>query len=180
MTTLETPRLLLRPWIEADAEALFPMFADPEVMQHWNTPPAASVATVREGIRRSLATPAEAHLAWIVTRKSDGAAVGFVNYHHREVRNRRLEIGYMVARPHWRQGIAREAVAALIDHCFGALDCYRIEATLNPENVASSRVLESLGFRCEGGPMRARMWKGELALDAMMYGLLAPEWRARA
>ena len=41
---LDTPRLLLRLWEEADAPAMFQAFSDPEVMRHWNTPPAASVA----------------------------------------------------------------------------------------------------------------------------------------
>jgi [ribosomal protein S5]-alanine N-acetyltransferase len=179
VTVLETARLLLRPWTEADAEAMFPMFADPEVMRHWNAPPSASVEAMRAQIRYSTEAPPEVHAAWVVTLRPSGAAVGFVNYHHRDMRARRLEIGYLVARPHWRQGIAREAVAAFVTHCFDALQCYRVEATVDPANVASSRVLEVLGFRLEGGPMRARMWKGDIPLDAMMYGLLAPEWRAR-
>ena len=50
-----TPRLLLRPWEEADAPAMFQAFSDPEVMQYWNTPPAASVAEFIQAIRRSRA-----------------------------------------------------------------------------------------------------------------------------
>lgn len=176
MTVLQTERLILRPWVESDAEALLPMFADAETMRHWNAPPATDVEQVRGDIARSVAAPPEAHAAWVVLRA--GRAVGFVNYHHRDMRNRRLEIGYLIGRAFWRQGLAREAVSALNDHCFGALQAYRVEATVSPGNRGSIALLERLGFRLEGGPMRARMWTSDgRALDALMFGLLAPEWK---
>jgi ribosomal-protein-alanine N-acetyltransferase len=179
MTVLQTPRLILRPWVEEDAAALFSVFGDAEAMRHWNAPPVASVDALRADIAGSRAVPPEAHLGWAVTLRDTGEAVGFVNYHHRDIRNRRLEIGYILARAQWRQGITLEAVAAMLDHCFGALAVHRAEATVSPANQASIRFLERLGFMCEGGPMRARMWTSDgRSLDALMFGLLAPDWQA--
>lgn len=48
------------------------------------------------------------------------------------------------------QGITTAAVAMVIDHCFGPVGLHRLEATVRPENAASRRVLDKLGFREEG------------------------------
>jgi ribosomal-protein-alanine N-acetyltransferase len=169
----------LRPWSEADAEAMLPLFSDAAVMRFWSTPPVVSLDLMRAQICRSVAASPDLHAAWLVALKPTGAAIGFVNYHHREIGNRRLEIGYLIGSGHWRQGFAAEAIRALIAHCFDALFTHRIEATVDPANVASIHLLERLGFRCEGGPMRARLWTSNgRSLDAMMYALLKPEWEA--
>lgn len=59
-------------------------------------------------------------------------------------------VGYWVAGARTRGGVATAAVALVVDHCFGAGGLHRIEATVRPENVASLRVLQKLGFREEG------------------------------
>lgn len=177
MTTLETSRLVLRPWTVDDAAALFPVFADHESMQYWNTPPSTGVEELRAGIRRSLAVAIEHHMAWAVILRQTAQPVGFVNYHHRDVQNRRLEIGYILARSLWRKGIASEAVSSLLSHCFNQLGAYRVEATVSPENAPSIKFLMKLGFIFEGGPMRARSWTSDgRSLDALMFALLAPDW----
>jgi RimJ/RimL family protein N-acetyltransferase len=110
--------------------------------------------------------------------KGNRQAGRVVNYHHREIRNRRLEIGYIIDRSLWRTGLMSEAVCALIDHCLQDLDTYRIEATVGPANLASLSFLERLGFTRESGPMRARMWTSDgRKLDALMLALLKPDWR---
>lgn len=144
---LDTPRLLLRLWEEADAPTMFQAFSDPEVMRHWNTPPAASVAEVAEAIRRSRAASPNAHAAWIAVLKHEGRAAGFVNYHRRDVSARCLHVGYLLSRPFWGAGLATEAVSALLGHCFGPLGTLRAVARVHPENTASLRLLTRLGFR---------------------------------
>ena len=144
---LDTPRLLLRLWDEADAPAMFPALSDPEAMRHWNTPPASSIAEVADAIRRSRATSPDLHAAWLAVLKQNGQAVGFVNYHRRDVPRRRLDIGYLVARPFWGMGLATEAVSALLGHCFGPLGILQAMARVHPDNAASLSLLARLGFR---------------------------------
>ena len=115
-----------------------------------------------------------------MVERTSNAVIGLVNYHHREIWNQRLEIGFASARAYWRQGFTREAVATLIEHCFGSLDIQRIESTVNPGNAAAIRLLEGLGFRCEGGPMRQRQRVGAEFRDLSMFGLLRAEWRRRS
>lgn len=59
-------------------------------------------------------------------------------------------IGYWVASDVTGRGVATAAVALGVDHCFGPVGLHRLEATVRPENLASRRVLEKLGFRQEG------------------------------
>lgn len=59
-------------------------------------------------------------------------------------------IGYWVSRRVTGGGVATAAVALGTDHCFGPVGLHRVEATVRPENVASRRVLEKIGFREEG------------------------------
>jgi len=180
MTVLETARLTLRPWAEEDAAAMLVIFSDTDAMRFWDTPPSRSEADVLQVIRRSRAAPPEFHAAWAVVLKQTGRAMGFVNYHHRELRSCRLEIGYILARTFWRQGLAAEAVSALLDHCFCDLQSNRIEALIDPANQASIRLAERLGFRLESGLMRQRlkMPDGRFA-GLLMFGLLAADWKQR-
>ena len=59
-------------------------------------------------------------------------------------------IGYWVASTATGKGVATAALALGLDHCFGAVHLHRVEATVRPENAASRRVLEKVGFREEG------------------------------
>ena len=179
LPVLATPRLRLRPLRSEDAEALHEAFADPLVMRHWNLPPSVDLAETRQRIGWSLAASPEVHAAWAMVRPADDCLIGLVNYHHREAANRRLEIGYLLTRAHWGQGLMREGLTALLDHLFRAFDVHRVEATVEPDNMASRRLLEGLGFVCEGDGLRDRIRVGDAYRTMAMYGLLAPDWIRR-
>ena len=75
-------------------------------------------------------------------------------------------IGYWVSSDVTGGGVATAAVALSVDHCFGPVGLHRLEATVRPENVASRRVLDKLGFRQEGLHVRylsvAGAWRDHL------------------
>jgi ribosomal-protein-alanine N-acetyltransferase len=100
-----------------------------------------------------------------------------VNYFARQPWNQRLEIGYMAHRSVWRTGVMSEALPPFLDYCFDGLQSHRIEATIEPGNAASRGIAESMGFICEGGPMRDRLRNGDGYRSLLMYGLLEPDWR---
>ncbi|MHA6798342.1 GNAT family N-acetyltransferase [Bounagaea algeriensis] len=83
-------------------------------------------------------------------------------------------IGYWVTERLAGGGIATCALAMAVDHCFGPVGLHRLEATVRPENGASIRVLEKVGFRREGLFERyldvAGQWR-----DHFVYGLTAEE-----
>jgi RimJ/RimL family protein N-acetyltransferase len=89
--------------------------------------------------------------------------------------SRRCEMGYALARAHWGGGYVSEALRALLNFGFTALDLNRIEADVDPRNGASARVLEKLGFQKEGFMPERWIVQGEPA-DTVYYGLLRRHW----
>ena len=170
---LETPNLRLRPWVETDAAALHACFGDAETMQFWDALPSRDVAETAARIRGSREVNPQWHAAFAVARRVDDQVVGMVNYHARVPPNRRLAVGWIVA-PLWRrQGIMREAVSALLDHCFTSLDTHRIEARIEPGNHASIGLAEALGFVHEG-LMRDWLFVDGQPRSMLLYALLRP------
>jgi ribosomal-protein-alanine N-acetyltransferase len=70
-------------------------------------------------------------------------------------------VGYWVDEAVAGRGVLPTALALLVDHCFGAVGLHRIEANIRPENVASRRAVDKLGFREEGLHLRYLFIDGE-------------------
>lgn len=170
---LETQRLLLRPLEESDAVATHEALGDPEAMRFWDSLPSADLAETALRIRQSREASPTWHAAFAVTRREDNRMVGMVNYHARNPGNRRLAVGWIVARPWWRQGIMREAMPALLEYCFDTLATHRVEAHIEPDNIPSVRLAEVLGFTREG-LMRDWLFVGGEPRSVYLYAMLRP------
>jgi RimJ/RimL family protein N-acetyltransferase len=173
---LETARLRLRPMNESDIPAHYAVFSDPEVARYWSREPWTDLAQAGESIQAIMAAHADGSEARFgIELRSTGELIGNVGLHHFFEQNRRCEIGYALASAWWGQGIATEALRAVIRHGFDALDLNRIEADIDPRNIGSARVLEKLGFRKEGYMPERWIVFGEFA-DTINYGLLKRYW----
>jgi ribosomal-protein-alanine N-acetyltransferase len=86
------------------------------------------------------------------------------------------ELGYILAFEHHGQGYVQEAVKAVLDFAFTELNMNRIEASVDPRNETSLRVLDRLGFAREGLRPESWMVGGELC-DSVMFGLLRRHWQ---
>jgi len=84
--------------------------------------------------------------------------------------------GYIITPARQRQGIASEAVSAMLDYCFGALGLHRVQAFIQPDNAASRGLVEKLGFCCEG-LLRDTLRVGDTWRDELVYALLGSERR---
>lgn len=158
-----------------DAEALHPVFADPLVMQWWSRGPHSSIEETREVVAVNAAQES-GYACWAVT-VDGGTADGWVTLKDR--RPGVSEIGYLIGRSLWGQGYGREAVACVLDHCFARSGQRRIYADVDPDNAASIRLLERLGFVREGH-LREE-WETHIGVrDTILYGLLAREWAGSA
>jgi RimJ/RimL family protein N-acetyltransferase len=146
--TLQTERLLLRPWRASDAESLYKYASDPRVGPIAGWPVHTSVENSREIIRDVLS--AEGTLA--VVLKETGEAVGSVGLMVGGASNLELpageaEIGYWIGVPLWGRGLIPEAVRELIRYAFeecgiGTLWCGYFDG-----NDKSRRVSEKCGFQ---------------------------------
>jgi ribosomal-protein-alanine N-acetyltransferase len=174
---LQTPRLRLRPFADADAPALHDAFGHADTKRLRDALPSPDVAETAARIGQSRAADAQWHAAFAVILRGDDRLVGMANYHARRPWHQRLAVGWIVA-PSWRQqGIMREAITALLDHCFDSMDTHRIEAPIEPANSRSVRLAERLGFRCEG-LMRDWLFVGGEPRSLSLYALLRPGWTA--
>jgi len=113
----------------------------------WVSPPATS-ATYRAHLRR-LRRPT--HVGYLVCRRGSRDLVGVVNVSE-IVRGacRSAYLGYYAFTPHARQGLMTEAVALVVGTAFRRLGLHRLEANVQPGNLASLRLIRRLGFRREG------------------------------
>ncbi len=177
LPVLEGTRVRLRTLIETDAAGLHEAYGDPQAMRFWDSLPSRDVAETAERIRRSFEGAPQWRAAFAVERSSDAQFVGMVNYHARQAWNRRLAVGYIMVPRFWRQGLMRDAVQTLLMHCFEQLDTHRVELEIEPDNTASIRLAERLGFQREA-LLRDRLFVDGTPRSVLMYALLRPEWQA--
>jgi ribosomal-protein-alanine N-acetyltransferase len=107
-------------------------------------------------------------------RQNDRSCLGLVNYHDGHIRNKRVAIGYMVDPAHCKQGLATEAVSAMIRFCFQDLGLHRLQAFIHPDNTPSLKLIEKLGFRREG-LLRENLRVGDEWRDDLLYALLSTD-----
>jgi RimJ/RimL family protein N-acetyltransferase len=175
-TVLATPRLRLRWMAEDDAAAQYAIFSDPEVVRYWSSAPWTSLAQSEETIDRALAGYRDgSSLRFAVELPERPGLIGCVTLHKLDEQSRRCEIGYALARSHWGQGYATEAVRAALAYGFDTLALNRVEADIDPRNLPSARTLARLGFRKEGFMPERWIVGGEPA-DTDFYGLLKRYW----
>lgn len=169
--TLTTARLVLRQLREDDAAALFPVLSDPEVMTWWSSGPHASLAETADYVKGN-AAEGQGYDCWAITA-GDDVALGWVILIDGKPDVK--EIGYILNRDHWGNGIAREAVSRVIDHGFDDLKLRRIFADTDPENAGSISLIQRLGFQYEGR-LRGE-WETHIGVrDSLIFGLLQDEW----
>lgn len=175
---LTSERLILRPFRVSDAEALFAMFSDPEVMRFWSSLPWTSIDQAHEMIAKDLTVmPEGAHLRLGIELAATGELIGSCSIFSFDQQNKRAMLGYGMARPHWGSGYMHEALCVVLDHVFGSLGLHRLEADIDPRNTGSAKSLERLGFIKEGH-LRERWIVGDEVSDSGIYGLLARDWLA--
>ena len=173
---LETERLRLRPFAAADDEALFAMFSDPRVMRYWSSPPWTSIEQAREMLARDAnAMPAGEYIRLGLEIRGEDRLAGMCTLFNFVAQCRRAELGYGLASARWGRGYMHEALTALLEFGFGELNLHRVEADVDPRNLASCRSLERLGFLKEGH-LRERWIVGNEVSDSSLYGLLRSQW----
>jgi RimJ/RimL family protein N-acetyltransferase len=168
---LETPRLILRRLASYDAPALHEMLSDAETMRFWSTVPHVEISETETWVAESMAATSrgDAH-DFAVLR--EGRVVGRVAFWMGN------EIGFLFHRDVWGQGIAREAVDALLHYGFATLKFTNVHADVDPENLRSLLLLERLGFQRTG--YAERTFKiGEKWVDSVYLELKAADFAAR-
>lgn len=144
MVTLETARLLLRPFSGADVDAYAEMCADTEVMRFLG----GRLWSRAETWRHIATILGHWHLLgygmWAVEERSSGRFVGRVGFIDPPGWPG-FELGWALARPFWGHGLAAEAGRAALEYAFSELDKEHVISLIHPENRRSLRLAERLG-----------------------------------
>ncbi|WP_297069307.1 GNAT family N-acetyltransferase [uncultured Duncaniella sp.] len=144
---IETPRLILRPWREEDAETLYKYAGDPRVGTPAGWPPHKSVEESREIIRTVFSAP-EVYAVVLKETQEPVGCCGIIpgGVHSSRIQADEGELGYWIAVPYWGQGLIPEAVNALINHGFKDLGLRALWIGHYDDNAKSHRVAEKCGF----------------------------------
>jgi RimJ/RimL family protein N-acetyltransferase len=148
---LTTERLLLRPFVLADASDVQRLAGEWEVAKTTLLVPHPYPAGAAEAwiSTHPQGWASGRSLTWALTGRVDGTLVGAMGLVV-EPAHARGDLGYWIGRPHWGQGLATEAARAVVAFGFEGLGLHRIQATHMTSNPASGRVMEKLGMRREG------------------------------
>ncbi len=142
---LETERLILRPWKEADAEECYKYAKDPRVGPMAGWPIHTSVENSRQVIRDILMVPE----TYAIVLKETRLPVGSIGLHHNDIAKAEdeIELGYWLGVPYWGRGLVPEAAREVLRHAFQDLGVSRVWCRYFEDNAKSKRVQEKLGFR---------------------------------
>lgn len=176
---IRTARLLLRPIVPADAEAMHAYKSDPDAVRYVPYEPL-TLADVERRIATTWANTRFAQegdaVSLAVEDRETGALLGDVVLFWRSETDRAGEVGYIFDPRVGGRGYATEAVAALLALGFDGLGLHRIVARIDDRNTSSARVAERLGFRREARLVESEWFKGEWT-TLLVYALLEDEWR---
>lgn len=180
LPTLETDRLVLRRIVPEDLDSIFEYASDPEVARFTSWSAHLSIENSRAFLTYVMEQYEGSKIApWGVEYRRDNKMIGTCGFMDWIVRNARAEIGYALSRQYWNQGLATEALRAVIDFGFREMRLNRIQGRCVVENIASARVMEKAGMKMEGV---LREYEYEVSdkvgvyLNIQMHSILRREW----
>ena len=174
--TLHTERLQLRPFDDADADALFALHSNRNVLRFWDAPPWSERSRAEQFLSACQQIAADGTGTRVaVDRANDGVFIGWCALTRWNPVYRSISMGYCYDDASWGRGYATEAGRALLRWAFDTHDINRVQAETDTRNAASARVLEKLGFIREGTLREDCVVDGEVS-DSWVFGLLRREW----
>ena len=172
---IETPRLLLRAFVDSDATDVQRLAGAREIADTTENIPHPYDDGVAEHWIKSLAANYETgeKVTWAITRRRDKALLGAVGLTIERELNK-AELGYWVGLSYWTQGFATEAAEAVVRYGFAVLQLNRIAARHLVRNPASGRVMQKIGMRREGVARQDTLKWGQYE-DVVWYAILRDE-----
>ena len=150
---IRTARLSLRPARWDDLDAVHRLMSNPQAMRYWSRPEHETLEETRRWLR-DLVEPAPDSIDFLVEK--DGAVIGKAGAW------RLPEVGFLLHPDHWGQGLAQEAMTAVIAHVEARFpDLPALVAEVDSRNAASLRLLARLGFAETHRAERTLLWKDE-------------------
>ncbi|RZJ35385.1 MAG: N-acetyltransferase [Flavobacterium sp.] len=176
---LESDRLFLRRISTNDVQCVFDLRSDPETMKFVPRPlvkshadALAHIALIDSKINNNEG------INWAITCSGSDAMIGIIGHYVIKKEHFRSEIGYMILPQFCGKGLITEAVDAVLRYGFDQMKLHSVEAIIDPENIASARVLEKNGFVKEAHLRENEFYDGRF-LDNVIYSKLNPDDKKR-
>ena len=169
---LTTGRLVLRQIDNGDADEMFYLRSDEQIMKYICRPRPKHMDDILQLIQkiRNMIASNEG-IGWAMTLKDDNKLIGHISLHVLIKEHYRAEVGYMMHPGHYGKGIMDEALKAVLDYGFNTIGLHSIEANVSPDNTASRKLLERNEFKQEAHFKENFYWEGEF-LDSIIYSRL--------
>jgi RimJ/RimL family protein N-acetyltransferase len=177
---IATERLVLRPFVEADASAFAAIHAQPDVVRYLysetrSDEEAAEIVRARVGATTIAAEGDQLNIVLVLAES--GAFVGDISLAYRSELNATAEIGFVIDPAYQGRGFATEGARAVLDLAFEGTEIRRVVGGSDARNLGSAAVLARLGMRQEAHFVENELVKGEWT-DELKFAILRSEWRA--
>jgi ribosomal-protein-alanine N-acetyltransferase len=169
--TLSTERFLLERVLPEDQQFIFEGLSHPDIIQFYGVRYKTFEDTKKQMAWYEKSYNEGAGGPWKIVDKISGEKIGVVAYYKFDPQHRKAEVGFWIFPQYWNKGIATETLKAVIEYCQKQKGIHRLEAFVEDGNLASSRVLEKLGFAHEGKFRECEMKNGRF-IDLNVYGLI--------
>lgn len=171
---LQTKNLILREITLEDAENIFNIYSDPVAMKYFGKVPYNNFEQANEMINKVITNFRERNgIRWAITFNHSNELIGTGGFWRLVKDHFRAEIGYDLSVQHWRKGVMNEALTSIINYGFNELNLHTIEANVDPENIASIKLLEKLQFKKEGHTRESYYFDGKYT-DTAIYCIVNP------
>ncbi|HHS7811293.1 GNAT family N-acetyltransferase [Pseudomonas putida] len=177
LTTLQGPRILLRPLQYSDADALLRAAADGEL---WNLTVTVvpSASTIDSYLKKALdGRDAGTVMPFVIVLKDSGAVIGSTRFWKIDPLNRKLEIGSSWISARWQKSFVNtEAKYLMLRHAFEVLDCVRVQFTTDENNQKSRNAILRLGAQQEGIVRHERIMPDGRKRNSVRFSIIDDEW----
>jgi ribosomal-protein-alanine N-acetyltransferase len=174
--TLRTERLDLRELDASFVPDVFAVRSDPVVQLYNSVPHLTRDDTLRFIAEQRTKYSRHTEITWALLVRDLGRVVGEVSVFDWDTYHRRALIGYELAHDQWGQGLAHEAIRAVLHFTFGQMDLNRVEIWTSAANQRSLRLARRLGFTLDG-TLRKRILEDDGQFyDCAIFGLIRDDW----
>lgn len=173
---LETARVILRPFVIADTNAMFKYASDPETTRFMRFSPHKSVQETAELLtiwEEEAKKPT--FYNWAVVCKDCNEVIGSIGMVDVNEYHSQADVGYIIRKDHWGKGIMTECLRRVIQYCVEELNFNRLEACHAVENPASGRVMKKAGMK-EEGVKRQYFPTDHGYIDTVMYAITRSDY----
>ena len=168
---LTTEKFLLQQILPDDQRFIFEGLSHPDIIPFYGARYDSFEATKKQMDWYEKSYREGSGHPWKIIEKTSGEKIGVVAYYFFKPEHKKAEVGFWIFPQYWNKGITTEVLKTVIEYCQKEKGIHRLEAFVEDGNMASSRVLEKLGFAYEGTMRECEIKNGKY-INILIYALV--------